>query len=173
MAAYDPNQMSNWLAKTLATPAYQRGNQPSRDIPPSATTFTSAPPLISSSGVGQPSPNQFSQSADAEGERNAKRAAMEKARQDEQKRKEDEENAKREAEAKRQKDMEMARTIKAGERADMALANKITSNVFGGAPDKTANPNARRVSPPSAQQRSYEMTRNILYREAQERRRGL
>lgn len=162
--------MNEWLRKTLATPASQRGNQSpdlrggqSPDIPAPATSFTPAPSLVPSA-VGQPSPNQFSQLADEETKRNANRVAMEQARKDAQKRKEEEE-------AKRQKDMEMARTIATNERADMFLANKIAIGAFGGTPDKTVNPNATRISPPSTQQRQFDITRNILFNAAQQRRR--
>lgn len=170
MAIYDPDEMNEWLRKTLATPPSQRGDQSpnllsgqSPDIPAPATSFTPAPSLVPSA-VGQPAPNQFSQLADTMAKQNAKRAAMEQARKDEQKRKEEEE-------AERQKEIEMERTLRSGERADMSLANRLAADVFGGIPDRTANPNARRISPPSTQQKQFEITRNILYKAAQERRR--
>lgn len=99
-----------------------------------------------------------------------KRRIMEQSRQDNQKKKEEEE-AKRKQE--QQKAAELASAVRGATYEDKKTAQELTTKAFDGMPDATTNPNAKRVSPPSYEQKQFEIARNLLFNAAQERRRSL
>lgn len=134
---------------------------------PSTTPPSNTPPITSST-----TPPSTSNTSEEE-----KRRIMEQSRQDNQKKKEEEEAKRKQDEEKKkqeqQKAAELASAVKRATYEDKKTAQELTSKAFNGVPDATSNPNAKRVSPPSYEQKQFEIARNLLFNAAQERRRSL
>jgi outer membrane biosynthesis protein TonB len=108
----------------------------------------------------------------AEKDRLAKEEAN-KAKAEEDKKIQEEKDKKKAEEEKKQRDLANFSAIKRGERADALLAGDIANKAFGGRPDAPVNPNSRRISPASTEQRQYDITKRLLFNAAQERRREI
>lgn len=106
-----------------------------------------------------------------------------KAKAEQDKKAQEEENKKKAEREKAEKDRALFEARKKAEQEDKTLANRVATEAFGGTaeeasqgrgqPDDTSNPNARRVSPKSFDQRRFEITRRLLFNAAQERRREM
>lgn len=165
----DPT-LADFLKRTLAVKPSERGvSTPAATapaLPAPATEFKPLPSL--------PTGSYFDQAATSERSR-----LQTTAQQMEPIMKKREEDAKKEAERKaaeekKQKDLATFAAVKRGEREDMLLATNIANKTFGGgAPDATVNPNSRRISPASGEQRQYDITKRLLFNAAQARRREI
>lgn len=102
---------------------------------------------------------------------------MEQARQDNQKKKEKEDAKRKQDEEKKKQEQQQAAKLasEVGQATyqDKKTAQELTSKAFGGVPDATTNPQSKRSSPPSYEQKQFNIARDLLFRAAQERRRSL
>jgi hypothetical protein len=164
----DPT-LADFLKRTLAVKPSERGmTTPAATAPALPAPATEFKPLPS-----MPTGSYFDQAATSE-----RSKLQTTALQMEPIMKKREEDAKKEAERKaeeerKQRDLAIFSAIKRGERADMLLAANIANKTFGGRPDAPVNPNSRRISPASTEQRQYDITKRLLFNAAQERRRDI
>jgi hypothetical protein len=174
----DPT-LADFLKKTRAVKPSERGVSTPAATPPAATPPpATAPALPAPATEFKPFPplptgSYFDQAAASE--RSKLQTTAPQMESDAKKREED---AKREAERKaeeekKQRDRANFSAIKRGERADTILAGNIANKAFGGRPDAPVNPNSRRISPASTEQRQYDITKRLLFNAAQERRREI
>jgi DNA topoisomerase VI subunit B len=171
----DPS-LADFLKRTLALKPSQRGTTTppaTTTTPPATTPALPAPATEFKPFPSMPTGSYFDQAAASE--RSKLQTTASQMESDAKKREED---AKREAERKaeeekKQRDRANFSAIKRGERADALLAGNIANKAFGGRPDAPVNPNSRRISPASTEQRQYDITKRLLFNAAQERRREI